>query len=366
MNCVFLATLHLGNPMTSDEAFLQAIRDDPEDNAVRLVYADWLEERGDPRGELVRIEEEMRQLPVFGDRYWELKPRRNELRAAVAADWLGAMRYGTDCLPVFGHGVPDGWKERWRLIREFVDRWHKLPLGDVGGRAEEIQETEARLGRTLPPSVREWVAFAHDGRRDSNYHDVLRDVYQMQELEGHSAVSLLLQGEGDYHWAIRHEDFALPDPPVCGFHWDSENPDENTFVPDERNPVAATLTAFALHCAMDYTHGDGGGFGTEVHNPDELIRELTGAFPVRSWFGEMEIFEADNMLVRLQPAYGRDGTRIVLEIAKTLPREEIPAFFWKYTRRGGSFHGMFVPEGKRRKGYGPHPASAGPEDQIPF
>ena len=32
-----------------DEAFLQAIRENPDDDAPRLIYADWLEERGDPR-----------------------------------------------------------------------------------------------------------------------------------------------------------------------------------------------------------------------------------------------------------------------------------------------------------------------------
>src|SRR5262245_61394902 len=111
--------------MTTDEAFLRAIIDDPADRPSRLVYADWLEERGDYRGELVRIEEEMRRLPVFGDRFWLLKARRNELRERTPPAWLEAMRYGTDCLPLFAHGVPDGWLERWRLIREFVERWHR-------------------------------------------------------------------------------------------------------------------------------------------------------------------------------------------------------------------------------------------------
>src|SRR5947209_2954196 len=85
------------------------------------------------------------------------------------ADWLEAMRYGMDCQPLFGHGIPRGWKKRWRLIREFVERWHGLPLGDVGGRAGEVREVEARLGRTLPPSLREWVAFAHDVRQSPDY-----------------------------------------------------------------------------------------------------------------------------------------------------------------------------------------------------
>ncbi len=86
---------------------------------------------------------------MFSDRYWQLKPRRNELRERAPEEWLEAMRYGTECLPLFAHGIPEGWKERWHLIREFTERWHKLPLGDVGGRAEEIRLAETRLGRSV-------------------------------------------------------------------------------------------------------------------------------------------------------------------------------------------------------------------------
>jgi uncharacterized protein (TIGR02996 family) len=38
-----------------EAAFLRAIADDPADDTNRLVYADWLEERGDPRGEYIRL-----------------------------------------------------------------------------------------------------------------------------------------------------------------------------------------------------------------------------------------------------------------------------------------------------------------------
>jgi uncharacterized protein (TIGR02996 family) len=40
--------------MSDDEAFLQAIRADPADEAPWLIYSDWLEERGDPSAALYR------------------------------------------------------------------------------------------------------------------------------------------------------------------------------------------------------------------------------------------------------------------------------------------------------------------------
>jgi uncharacterized protein (TIGR02996 family) len=42
--------------VTEDEAFLRAIVDSPGDDTPRLVYADWLDERDDPRGPYLRAE----------------------------------------------------------------------------------------------------------------------------------------------------------------------------------------------------------------------------------------------------------------------------------------------------------------------
>jgi uncharacterized protein (TIGR02996 family) len=41
----------------TEEAFLQAMGDNPEDDTTRLVYADWLEENGQAeRAELIRVQ----------------------------------------------------------------------------------------------------------------------------------------------------------------------------------------------------------------------------------------------------------------------------------------------------------------------
>ncbi|MCR9201557.1 MAG: TIGR02996 domain-containing protein [Planctomycetaceae bacterium] len=45
-----------------EQHLLQAIADDPHDDTVRLIYADWLEERQDPRCEYVRLECRFKQL----------------------------------------------------------------------------------------------------------------------------------------------------------------------------------------------------------------------------------------------------------------------------------------------------------------
>jgi len=42
-----------------EDAFLRDIRDDPDDPGPRLVFADWLEERGDPRADFIRFDCEL-------------------------------------------------------------------------------------------------------------------------------------------------------------------------------------------------------------------------------------------------------------------------------------------------------------------
>jgi uncharacterized protein (TIGR02996 family) len=50
--------------MNEDEAFLRAILANPGDAALRLVYADFLEERGDQRAEYLRLEARLAAIPV--------------------------------------------------------------------------------------------------------------------------------------------------------------------------------------------------------------------------------------------------------------------------------------------------------------
>ncbi len=334
----------------TDADFLTAVAANPADRTLRLVYADWLDEQSQPHGELIRVEEEMRELPVFSDRFWELKPRRNVLRAQVGAEWCGQMRYGTECEPVFRHGIPDGWRERWRLIREFTERWHQVPMPDIGGRQKEIAEAEARLGRTLPPSVREWIAFARDV---GPIPDRDREFWMLCEVLAvpcQAAASLQRTRHSDDDRAldsdegVRFADFTHDDPPVYTY-WETLNANHRfEFTPSDTT-CADTVSAFAFALVLRFTRGVG-GFYADVEQVADLTRDLSHTFPTHVTLRNGEWYEADNIIVgveRVEPWPWRKGNfDVIVQHGESLRREQIPAFLWDYARGNSSARGIFA------------------------
>jgi uncharacterized protein (TIGR02996 family) len=70
----------------SEADLIAAIAAAPDDDAPRLVYADWLQARDDPRGELIALE---CRLAAGADP--ALSARADELRAAHLAAWLAPL-----------------------------------------------------------------------------------------------------------------------------------------------------------------------------------------------------------------------------------------------------------------------------------
>jgi uncharacterized protein (TIGR02996 family) len=77
--------------MSDDEPFLRAILATPEDMATRLIYADWLEERGDPRGEYLCLGAQLAALPVGHQAGPGIRRRMIELRRQFPAPWLALL-----------------------------------------------------------------------------------------------------------------------------------------------------------------------------------------------------------------------------------------------------------------------------------
>ncbi len=62
--------------MQMEDAFLQDIAADPDDDAPRMIFADWLEERGDPRGEFIRVQCQLARMAGNDPRRAELSSPR--------------------------------------------------------------------------------------------------------------------------------------------------------------------------------------------------------------------------------------------------------------------------------------------------
>ena len=92
--------------MNEGDAFLRAVAESPDDDAPRLVYADWLEERNHAeRAEFIRIQCELARPEGARSRRTELRLRERELLKRYRADWSREISPATSVKYTQG---PDG------------------------------------------------------------------------------------------------------------------------------------------------------------------------------------------------------------------------------------------------------------------
>ncbi len=72
-----------------EEQFLADVRESPEDDGPRLIYADWLDDHGDPdRARFIRAQCELERLPAGGPSRWKLWQLAEGLRREHVMEWL--------------------------------------------------------------------------------------------------------------------------------------------------------------------------------------------------------------------------------------------------------------------------------------
>ncbi len=81
--------------MTDEDAFLAKILSNPADNVTRLVYADWLEERGDAesvtKSRFLRIDHELAQLPDNHPRQMLFRDELKQLMVGLPIPWIAVV-----------------------------------------------------------------------------------------------------------------------------------------------------------------------------------------------------------------------------------------------------------------------------------
>ena len=72
---------------TPEDAFLQTILAHPDDDIPRLVFADWLEEQGNPRGTFIRLQCERAKLTQYDAAWKPLLAQEAALLKQYEAEW---------------------------------------------------------------------------------------------------------------------------------------------------------------------------------------------------------------------------------------------------------------------------------------
>ena len=140
--------------MTDDEAFIRAVVAAPGDEAPRLVYADWLDERGDPRGAYLRAE----------------------------VRWARSRHWSASEVTTLANGLDSVW----------VSRVSRPPMGvccdgvlfEDGGpplSLDEVQLIERRVGHQFPSDYRAYLMNVNGGRPDRH---VIAQPANHRDLDG--------------------------------------------------------------------------------------------------------------------------------------------------------------------------------------
>jgi uncharacterized protein (TIGR02996 family) len=93
--------------MHEEQSFLDQLIGDPNDDVTRLVYADWLDEHGDPRGAYLRAEQELAALSEDDPRFADLQREVSKTAWALDAEWLAmaGRRWEVWLLAYYQHGL---------------------------------------------------------------------------------------------------------------------------------------------------------------------------------------------------------------------------------------------------------------------
>jgi uncharacterized protein (TIGR02996 family) len=99
--------------MSVDEAFIQDILAHPYDLGLRLIYADWLDERGDPRGTFLRAEAEYLALPPNDKRRGGTRRQLRQLASSLDSRWRKRLDLPLieNCVPDFEFVCPKRWQD---------------------------------------------------------------------------------------------------------------------------------------------------------------------------------------------------------------------------------------------------------------
>src|SRR5579884_3350226 len=158
--------------MSQEDLLLQAVADNPDDDAPRLAYADWLKARKDPRGDFIRVQIELARLPADDPGRGPLERRRKALLGKARKAWKKVCpKWARDDQdPDFDRGfladfrctAGDWLRHAAALVRRFPV--HRVNMTATAAQMKELARSEAlRRIRVLDLS---YCSLGDEGVRD--------------------------------------------------------------------------------------------------------------------------------------------------------------------------------------------------------
>jgi uncharacterized protein (TIGR02996 family) len=161
--------------MNEGDGLLDDIIANPDDDGPRLVYADWVEEHGqDERGEIIRVQCRLAQLPAGSAEAKRLAKREKQLLKAHGAEWcdthlgmVGELRRGfIEHVTTWPHNFTESGGE---LVQNFPVRSLRLRVDAEDADALRKLARAAHLGRVRHLSFQRataaWVSLGDNGLR---------------------------------------------------------------------------------------------------------------------------------------------------------------------------------------------------------
>lgn len=126
-----------------------ALVEDPDDLATHYAYADYLQERGDPRGDFIQVQLALEDPDLSPKGRWQLESREQELLAEYGREWLGVLAdellgpeaepwdTGEECERPYEYRFARGWLDR--LIVHSPENAQSDALIPLLGHAPELR-----------------------------------------------------------------------------------------------------------------------------------------------------------------------------------------------------------------------------------
>jgi uncharacterized protein (TIGR02996 family) len=204
--------------MTDEQALLAAVIASPDDDLPRLVYADWLDDHGQPeRAEFIRVQVERSKLSATDSLFAELRARETKLLKKYKKLWAADLRVAfPGCEIEFRRGFAAVLRRKLNELGRYERHLPKLPF------LEEIQITEvypsyyfrdpnafAALASLPRPADFRLRAMLQDSPSDPDGHlllDLLRsDSIRLEKFMKNGVWTVLCwQGQSEDHWVNLH------------------------------------------------------------------------------------------------------------------------------------------------------------------